>query len=85
MKRFRFAMIVSAGMLVGCEGAVLVNNRPDRNGTTTAPAAPTEAKQASATIPPDSTNLNDARTAATTQPADQTVQTKNTRIESHSD
>jgi hypothetical protein len=80
----RLAFITLAGMLIGCEGAVLVNNRPERGNMNT--GGPTPAQTASERQSPSDMNIEDgARTAASTQPADQTVETKNTRIESHSD
>ena len=86
----RFAIVLAAAGLMGCEGAVLVNNRPER--TTPGMESPTPAEQtqqASDTTAADM-DLERAQTAgATTQPspssaADQTVETTNTRIESQS-
>jgi hypothetical protein len=83
----RFALVLAAAALMGCEGAVLVNNRPER--TTPGIESPTPAEQtqqASDTTAADM-DLDRAQTAgATTQPssADQTVETTNTRIESQS-
>jgi len=80
----KIAALLVAGMLIGCEGAVLVNNRPERS--TPYNSGPTPAQTAAERQPPTDMDIESgARTAATTQPADQTVQTKNTRIESHSD
>ena len=67
--------------LVGCESAVLVNNRPDR-----APAdanLDNQSQTASATI--ERSDDEQAQAAAATQPADQRVNTKNVQIESQSD
>ncbi len=81
----RFAILLAAAALMGCEGAVLVNNRPERTTPgieSPTPAEPTQ--QASDTTTADM-DLERAQTAgATTQPADQTVETSNTRIESQS-
>ena len=84
----RFAIFLAAGMLVGCESAVLVNNRPERsNPMADSPTPVREPQQASATTPPEITDdAEGAQTAAgaTTQPADQSVETSNVRIQSQS-
>lgn len=46
----RFAALFSIGLLVGCESAVLVNNRPERTPDWNAPATPSEPQQASASV-----------------------------------
>ena len=80
----KFAALLAAGMLVGCESAVLVNNRPERTPGMENATPAEQTQQASDTSGPDM-NLGRAQTAgATTQPADQTVNTSNTRIESQS-
>src|SRR5688500_11299529 len=68
---------VAAGMfvlaLVGCESAVLVNNRPDRD-----PAidnTDNASQTAAARIDADTATADQAQPAATTQPADQRVNT----------
>jgi hypothetical protein len=85
--------IVAAG-LISCESSVLVNNRPDRAGPSEDAASPADQSQpASATFRGDNATIESRTSAATTRPsvntdatpADQTVHTKNTRIESHSD
>lgn len=89
--------IVAAG-LFGCEGAVLVNNRPEREGRDWNQPAATpsnDAQNASATVGTDENQAqpasvqvmpDDANTSApATRPADQKVQTGNTKIESSSD
>ena len=73
MNKWIIAMAATA--LVGCESAVLVNNRPP---TGTDVNAGDQSQQASATIDADRTQ----ESGATTRPAEQTVETKNTRIES---
>jgi hypothetical protein len=78
----KFVALLAVGMMVGCESAVLVNNRPEReqDWNATTPSQPrTASADASANM-----DVEGAQTAATTQPADQTVETRDTRIESHS-
>lgn len=86
--------MVTAG-LMGCESAVLVNNRPDRTGPSEDATSPADQSQpASATFRGEDATIESRTSSATTRPsvntdaampADQTVHTKNTRIESHSD
>ena len=68
--------------LLGCESAVLVNNRPDRGTDLNNPAD--QSQTASARIDADADNQDEAVTAAaTTQPSsDQRVNTKNVEINS---
>ena len=82
MKRVLAVLAVTS--LMGCESAVLVNNRPEREPDYNAPAAQQQPETASATTPPD--NANGAQTASDRQnaDADQTVETKDIRIESQS-
>lgn len=80
----RIAVLVAAMALVGCEGAVLVNNRPERSTTIDSPTPAEQTRQASDITAPEM-NLDRAETAgATTRPADRSVETSNTRIESQS-
>src|SRR5829696_4461826 len=82
----RLPALVAAVMLVGCESAVLVNNRPERTAPDglNSPTPAEQTQQASDTTSADM-ELDRAQTAgATTQPADQQVETSNTRIESQS-
>lgn len=86
MKQF---LLVSVGALLiaGCESAVLVNNRPERepNWEAASPeAAPTaaEPETASGTVSADESGR--VEEAPTTQPADQRVETQDVTIESHS-
>lgn len=83
----RFVALLAAGMLIGCESAVLVNNRPERTPgmEDVTPATPAEQTQQASGSQSADMDLDRAQTAgATTQPADQQVETSNTRIESHS-
>jgi hypothetical protein len=80
MRKAAAGMVVFA--MVGCESAVLVNNRPDR-GTAT-DYQDNESQTAAARI--DEEYKDRAQlSGATTQPADQRVNTKNVRVESQSD
>ena len=82
----RLMALLAAAMLVGCEGAVLVNNRPERNAPRMDSPTPAEQPQQASDLQPSNMDDEDrAQTAgATTRPADQTVETTNTRIESQS-
>ena len=103
----RIIALLAAGMLVGCEGAVLVNNRPmprpaeaelqQPEEVETAGAnvqaqtdadmsqSDLEAQQAGSTIDPaENYDAAEADDEANDQPADQTVETSNVRIESKS-
>jgi hypothetical protein len=81
----QFITMFAIALLVGCESAVLVNNRPEREPDWNAPATPTEPRQARSEIGPDAEFERAQTTAApSTQPADQTIETKNTRVESNS-
>ena len=82
----RFAVLLVAAALMGCESAVLVNNRPDRTAPGMESPTPAEQTQQASDTTAADMDLERAQTAgATTQPsADQTVETSNTRIESHS-
>ena len=80
-------MLVSLGAMAvaGCESAVLVNNRPEREPNWEQRSTPTaaEPETASGTVAADESGGVDV--AATTRPsADQTVKTKDVRIESQS-
>lgn len=85
----RQILLVSVGamLVVGCESAVLVNNRPERepNWETASPqAAPTvaEPETASGTVSADETGRFEA--APATQPSDQRIETQDVTIESQS-
>jgi hypothetical protein len=81
----RFAILLAAAALMGCEGAVLVNNRPERTAPGMESPTPAEQTQQASDTTAADMNVDRAQTAgATTQPADQTVETTNTRIESQS-
>ena len=83
MKTLAVGGLVAA--LAGCEGSVLVNNHPPKEPDYNAPAASTTQPSASANVSAaDNAQTSSASIAPSTQPADQTVQTKNTRIESSS-
>ena len=81
----RMAALLAAVMLVGCESAVLVNNRPERTAPGMDSPTPAEqTQQASDTTGPDMAMERAETAGATTRPADQQVETSNTRIESQS-
>ncbi len=98
----RFAIVVAAGMFIGCESAVLVNNRPERTPgmeQATPGQEETAANRINDNIADragsdgvnvnaaagDSVNADRANAASDSQPSDQTVETKDIRINSPSD
>ena len=73
----RLVSILAVGLLVGCEGAVLVNNRPapaPRDGTVN--EVNSDAQAAGATV------QTDATVQQSSPPTTQQVETSNTRITS---
>ena len=88
MKRLMRTLAVGGlvAALAGCEGSVLVNNHPPKEPDYNAPAASstTQPSASANTSFSDNAQTSSASIAPSTQPADQTVQTKNTRIESSS-
>ena len=81
----RLVALLAAGMLVGCESAVLVNNRPERTAPGMDSPTPAEQTQQASDTTAADMDIDRAETAgATTRPADQQVETSNTRIDSQS-
>ena len=84
MRTLAVGSLVAA--LAGCEGSVLVKNHPPKEPDYNAPAASSTTQPSASlnTSAADNAQTSSATLAPSTQPADQTVQTKNTRIESRS-
>ena len=84
MRQILLLVGLGAMVLAGCEAGVLVNNRPEREPNWEAQSTPTpaEPETASGTIAADETGQ--VESSATTQPADQRIETQDVKIESYS-